>query len=49
MSFLIRTRDYNNKKGKLSPRTISILMTLKSWGKKDEADSDEEEFCEDAN
>ena len=32
------------KRGKLSPRTTSILMTLKSWGKKDEADSDDEEF-----
>ena len=30
------------KKGELSPRTISILMTLKSWGKKDEVDADEE-------
>ena len=38
-----------NIRGKLSPRTISILMILKSWDKKDEADSDEEEFGEDAN
>ena len=30
------------KRGKLFARTISILMTLKSWGKKDEADTDEE-------
>ena len=37
------------KRGKLSARTISILMTLKSWGKTDEADTDEEEFGEDTN
>ena len=37
------------KRRKLSPRTISILMTLKSCGKKDEVDSDKEEFGEDAN
>ena len=37
------------KKGKLFARTISILMTLKSWGKTDEADTDEEEFGEDTN
>ena len=35
------------KRGKLSPRTISILMTLKSRGKKDEVNTDEEEFGED--
>ena len=35
------------KKGKLFARTISILMTSKSWGKTDEADTDEEEFGED--
>ena len=29
-------------RGKLSPRAISILMTLKSWVKKDEADNYEE-------
>ena len=32
------------KRGKLSSRTISILMTLKSWGKTDEVDTYEEEF-----
>ena len=32
------------KRGKLSIRTISILMALKSWGKTDEADTYEEEF-----
>ena len=37
------------KRGKLSTRTISILMTLKLWRKKDEVDSDEEEFDEDEN
>ena len=37
------------KKGKLSPRTISILTILKLWGKKDESDSDEEQFGKDAN
>ena len=37
------------KRGKLSARTISILMTVKSWGKTDEADTDEEEFGEDRN
>ena len=37
------------KRGKLSARTISILMTLKWWGKTDEADTDEEEFGEDTN
>ena len=37
------------KSGKLSARTISILMTLKLWGKTDEADTDEEEFGEDVN
>ena len=37
------------KRGKLSARTISILMTLKSWGKMDEGDVDEEEFGEDTN
>ena len=37
------------KRGKLSARTISTLMTLKSWGKTDEADTDEEEFGEDTN
>ena len=37
------------KRGKLFARTISILMTLKSWGKTDEADTDEEEFGEDTN
>ena len=37
------------KRGKLSAITISILMTLKSWGKTDEADADEEEFGEDTN
>ena len=37
------------KRGKLSPRTISVLMTLKLWGKKDEANSDEEEFGENPN
>ena len=37
------------KKEKLSPRIISILMTLKSWGKKDEAESDEEECGEHKN
>ena len=37
------------KRGKLSARTRSILMTLKSWGKTDEADTDEEEFGEDTN
>ena len=36
------------KKGKLSPRTISIVMTLKSGVRKDEADSDVEEFGEGA-
>ena len=35
--------------GKLSARNISILMTLKSWGKKDEADTCEEDFGEDTN
>ena len=28
------------KRGTLFPRPISILMTLKSWDKKDEGDSD---------
>ena len=37
------------KRGNLSARTISILMTLKSWGKTDEADTDEEDFGEDTN
>ena len=37
------------KRGKLSTRTISILMTLKSWGKTDEADTNEEEFGEATN
>ena len=37
------------KRGKLSARTISILMTLKSWGKTNEADTDEDEFGEDTN
>ena len=37
------------KRGKLSARTISILMTLKSWGKMDEADIDKEEFGEHTN
>ena len=37
------------KRGKLSPRTISILLTLKLWDKKDDTDSDEEEFGEDVN
>ena len=37
------------KRGKLSAITISILMTLKSWGKTHEADTDEEEFGEDTN
>ena len=37
------------KRGKLSAKTISILMTLKSWGKTDEADTDEEKFGEDTN
>ena len=31
------------KRGKLAPKTISILMTLKWWDKKDETDNDEEE------
>ena len=35
------------KRGKLSPRIISVLMTLKSWVKKDEIDNDDEEFDED--
>ena len=35
------------KREKLSPRTISILMTLKSQGKKDEVNTNEEEFDED--
>ena len=35
------------KREKLSARTISILMTLKSWDKNDEADIDQEEFGED--
>ena len=38
-----------SKKGKLSPRAISILMVLKLWGKKDESDSGEEEFGKDSN
>ena len=37
------------KRGKLSTRTISVLMTLKLWGKPDEADTDEEELGEDTN
>ena len=37
------------KRGILSAITISILMTLKSWGKNDEADTDEEEFGEETN
>ena len=37
------------KRGKLSARTIYILMTLKSWAKTDEVDTDEEEFGEDTN
>ena len=37
------------KRGKLSARTLSILMTLKSWGKTDKADTNEEEFGEDTN
>ena len=48
-SFLIRRGIITYKRGKLSPRIISILMTLKLWGKEDEADSDEEEFGEDTN
>ena len=35
------------KREKLSARTISILMTLKSWDKNDEADTDQQEFGED--
>ena len=38
-----------HKREKLSLITISIFMTLKSWDKKDEATSDEEEFSEHAN
>ena len=37
------------KKEKISPKTIFILVTLKWWDKKDEANSDEEEFCKDVN
>ena len=35
------------KRGRLSPKTISILMTLKSWSYKDEIDNDVEELGED--
>ena len=47
--FLSRRGIVTYKRGKLSARTISILMTLKLWGKTDEADTDEEEFNEDTN
>ena len=49
MLFLSGRRIVTYKRGKLSPRTISILLTLKLWGKKDEADSDDEEFGDDTN
>ena len=42
-------RIITHKREKLSLITIFIFMTLKSWDKKDEANSDEEEFSEDAN
>ena len=41
VSFLIKTGIVTHKRGKLSPITISILITLKLWDKNEEADSDE--------
>ena len=47
-SFLIRTGECNIQKGEIISKNYIYLMTLKSWGKKDETDNDEEEFGEDA-
>ena len=47
LSHFVRRGIVTYEREKLYPRTISILMTLKSWGKKDEANSDKEEFGED--
>ena len=47
--FSSRRGIVTHKREKLFARTISILMTLKSLGKMDEADTDEEEFGEDTN
>ena len=45
--FTLRQGIVTYKRGRLSPKTISILMTLKSWSSKDEIDIDVEELSED--
>ena len=45
--FIIIQGIVTYKRGRLSPRTISILMTLKSWSSKDEIDNDVGELGED--
>ena len=46
-SFLIRTGDRNIQKGKIICKNYIYFDDLKIVGKTDEADTDEEGFCED--
>ena len=45
----MRTGDRNILKGKIICKNYIYFDDLKTWGKTDEADTDEEEFGEDTN